>query len=233
MEKQREQPTARSDDRAEAEPEGERVARTRCPFCREDALSTQAAVACEACLARHHAACWSESGSCGACGHRTPLIRAAPRPRRARAVMGALVLLLLGAGLGRFTADRSGTRSEGASAPVTAPPAEAPRTPGWERARATRRATDAVLRRLGIVLEDMVVESVRAGTPAHGLVPEQWAIESVNGVPVEDVIELGDALAIHPEGARVRLGVRGLLIHRNESKVVEVVLGPQPTKLPD
>lgn len=39
---------------------------TRCPYCHEDAEPTEA-VACVACLARHHAGCWDEQGACSAC----------------------------------------------------------------------------------------------------------------------------------------------------------------------
>jgi hypothetical protein len=47
---------------------------TRCPYC-HDAVdrAADAWVACEACLARHHAACWSETGACGAC-HETACV---------------------------------------------------------------------------------------------------------------------------------------------------------------
>ena len=42
----------------------------RCPFCHSDVVPEAADwVACRACLARHHAPCWSESGRCGTCGH--------------------------------------------------------------------------------------------------------------------------------------------------------------------
>lgn len=45
------------------------AAPTRCPFC-HDAVDRAAGgwVACEGCLARHHAGCWAEHGACGACG---------------------------------------------------------------------------------------------------------------------------------------------------------------------
>ncbi len=41
----------------------------RCPFC-HDAVerSKERWVACEACLARHHADCWHEAGACAGCG---------------------------------------------------------------------------------------------------------------------------------------------------------------------
>jgi tetratricopeptide (TPR) repeat protein len=39
----------------------------RCPFCHE---TVGGGVACSACLARHHDACWEENGGCGTCGER-------------------------------------------------------------------------------------------------------------------------------------------------------------------
>lgn len=40
----------------------------RCPFCHEDVeVETQEWVACQACLGRHHASCWSEAGACASC----------------------------------------------------------------------------------------------------------------------------------------------------------------------
>ena len=40
----------------------------RCPFCHA-AVAPEGSdwVACRACLARHHASCWRESGRCGTC----------------------------------------------------------------------------------------------------------------------------------------------------------------------
>ncbi|MBX3466499.1 MAG: hypothetical protein KF878_06330 [Planctomycetes bacterium] len=40
---------------------------TRCPFCHDEA-SAAGSVACQGCLARHHAACWDEGGRCATCG---------------------------------------------------------------------------------------------------------------------------------------------------------------------
>lgn len=41
----------------------------RCPYCHDEVERTKERwVACEACLARHHAACWSENGCCAGCG---------------------------------------------------------------------------------------------------------------------------------------------------------------------
>jgi hypothetical protein len=42
---------------------------TRCPFCHADVDVAGADwVACKGCLARHHLACWGESGACATCG---------------------------------------------------------------------------------------------------------------------------------------------------------------------
>ncbi len=59
---------------------------TRCPYCHERIeLKEESWLACEACLARHHEACWTEGGRCSSCGSTAPLARtghpvAAPRP---------------------------------------------------------------------------------------------------------------------------------------------------------
>ena len=46
-----------------------RVATNRCPFCHDDILIEGSDwVACFCCQARHHHACWDESGACGSCG---------------------------------------------------------------------------------------------------------------------------------------------------------------------
>jgi hypothetical protein len=47
---------------------------TRCPFCHEECLSTENVCACVECLARHHAACWAEGGSCSSCGASQALV---------------------------------------------------------------------------------------------------------------------------------------------------------------
>lgn len=40
----------------------------RCPFCHESVdVEAGDVVVCEGCLARHHGACWAESGACSAC----------------------------------------------------------------------------------------------------------------------------------------------------------------------
>jgi hypothetical protein len=72
-----------------------RVVAHRCPFCHEAVRpDAQAWVACAQCLGRQHAACWAESGRCGACAHERHL--EAPTSRRARPpALGPLVLLFV------------------------------------------------------------------------------------------------------------------------------------------
>lgn len=42
----------------------------RCPFCHDDVQpAVDAWTACARCLARHHAACWSDAARCATCGH--------------------------------------------------------------------------------------------------------------------------------------------------------------------
>ncbi|MCO5166447.1 MAG: hypothetical protein M9894_08790 [Planctomycetes bacterium] len=56
----------------------------RCPYCHDDvAVEAQDWLACARCLARHHAACWTESGRCGGCGAAEALARAGSAPVRA------------------------------------------------------------------------------------------------------------------------------------------------------
>jgi hypothetical protein len=43
---------------------------SRCPYCHQEAGEDgEPAVACTACLARHHEACWDEHKQCAGCGH--------------------------------------------------------------------------------------------------------------------------------------------------------------------
>jgi hypothetical protein len=82
-----------------------RVARSlaRCPYCHEGVASdAEAWVACRGCLARHHLACWSESGACSTCGRHDFLLASHVDPvqgwrRWAPALIGAV--LAGGAGL--------------------------------------------------------------------------------------------------------------------------------------
>jgi hypothetical protein len=70
------------------------VALHRCPFCHDDVRADGGGwVACAACLARHHEACWAEGGRCATCRHEVVLRseRKAPKASRAAAVTSALV----------------------------------------------------------------------------------------------------------------------------------------------
>jgi hypothetical protein len=66
----------RNDVRAAASP-------VRCPYCHADVDPESSEwVACRGCLARHHASCWGEHGTCAACGEDGSLSEsAAPVPR--------------------------------------------------------------------------------------------------------------------------------------------------------
>jgi hypothetical protein len=73
----------------------------RCPFC-HDALAPASDdwVACAGCLARHHPACWRESGACGTCGWQRSLAPAPEEPvarvlpRRAWPRLGSVILVV-------------------------------------------------------------------------------------------------------------------------------------------
>jgi len=57
--------------------DGVEVTANRCPFCHEGVQADGANVACEGCLARHHAPCWDEGGGrCAACGGERALVAA-------------------------------------------------------------------------------------------------------------------------------------------------------------
>jgi hypothetical protein len=50
----------------------------RCPYCRDDVDSATDHRVCQGCLARHHGACWEESGRCAACSGTRALETARP-----------------------------------------------------------------------------------------------------------------------------------------------------------
>jgi len=62
----------------------------RCPYCHDPCGPAEAQVVCQACLARHHAACWDELARCGACGGARGLGEVAPPPPDRRAVLARL-----------------------------------------------------------------------------------------------------------------------------------------------
>lgn len=75
------------------------VERPRCPYCHEAVGGDDEKTGCGACMAWHHRACWSEHGSCSACGATeaagapAPVIvrpEAAPARSSARAVAAAI-----------------------------------------------------------------------------------------------------------------------------------------------
>jgi hypothetical protein len=56
---------------SEREKERVRIPGPRCPYCHEDIeASGLDKLACNACMAWHHKACWEEHGHCAACSHR-------------------------------------------------------------------------------------------------------------------------------------------------------------------
>jgi tetratricopeptide (TPR) repeat protein len=84
-----------------------KVGQNRCPYCHTKVrVAEDEWLLCEACLARHHTACWEEGRCCGTCRHRKPVRRKgvkarAPRqelqpviPPRVLAI-GAVALLLV------------------------------------------------------------------------------------------------------------------------------------------
>lgn len=61
------------------------VASNRCPFCHEHVeIETDEWVSCRSCQARHHEACWTESGACASCGTQVFLSEPREAPPRGR-----------------------------------------------------------------------------------------------------------------------------------------------------
>jgi hypothetical protein len=53
----------------------------RCPFCHDSvSVDQEGWVACSGCLARHHRACWEESGCCGSCSATKCLVQETAQP---------------------------------------------------------------------------------------------------------------------------------------------------------
>jgi TM2 domain-containing membrane protein YozV len=83
----------------------------RCPYCHDRVVTARGGwVACAACLARHHAECWGESGACGACGDGRSAIREATVERSSQAPAAnpgiAAALSFVYAGLGQIYSGR-------------------------------------------------------------------------------------------------------------------------------
>lgn len=214
-----------------------RVERSRCPFCREDVLSTQDVAACEACLARHHGACWTESRACASCGHVVALTRGAARTggRRklallvvvvAAALLGVLgVRLQLEANQDRAFAER---RRQLQAASELAADATERSEAATRLAQDLARAERYVLLRTGMELTGLRCGDVRPGTPAASIaerVGRSFEIKSVDGVPVDTTQELARHLEGLSEGATVKFGVRPSL---RPDEVVTLTLGPAP-----
>ncbi len=76
--------------------DGVRVHVNRCPYCHDDVAQggELESLVCDGCLARHHAACWAESGVCGSCGAARPLSpQVTPIKGRAARLAGAALLI--------------------------------------------------------------------------------------------------------------------------------------------
>lgn len=77
----------------------------RCPFCHDEVRTVGADwVACRSCLARHHAACWTESKKCATCGHEQSIAAGPPATQvlTGRARGGAPVVALVLGGVVAF-----------------------------------------------------------------------------------------------------------------------------------
>lgn len=72
------------------------AALSRCPFCHADAGVAASRGVCAACLARHHEACWTETGRCASCGHTVRLELPQPRPRSLAPLLAVVIALLAG-----------------------------------------------------------------------------------------------------------------------------------------
>lgn len=71
------------------------VSQSRCPYCHDDVpAAAEDGVVCATCLARHHEACWQETGRCASCRHGERLRReSSPAAPRARVGLGLLAAL--------------------------------------------------------------------------------------------------------------------------------------------
>lgn len=122
-------------ERAGAARDDVRLARSpqRCPYCHEGVGPADAGqVACQGCLARHHAACWTEAGRCAACGGIRALEQAGGTTvpvweRRADplpvllvlSLAGAAAIVVLGVGMALFTLGGGSAPLQTAPRPTT------------------------------------------------------------------------------------------------------------------
>ncbi|MCO5168908.1 MAG: hypothetical protein M9894_21420 [Planctomycetes bacterium] len=134
----------------------------RCPFCHDDLRVDDAAswVACQGCLARHHAGCWAEAGRCAACRTDRALARrAGRRPAAVGLVTGLLFGLVGGAGLGHAASERF-VAAPPARAPevvIAASPAVRPRVPAWALERLTFLANEGRVPDAEVLIERLDV----------------------------------------------------------------------------
>jgi hypothetical protein len=119
---------SRDDVRVDASP-------LRCPFCHASVAAVALDwVACKACLARHHAACWSESGACASCGDQLFLPARSAKRRLPGVSLAVVLAVALVSGLG--TAARFFMKADRAPSTIApaAPAAVDPRIPeAWRR----------------------------------------------------------------------------------------------------
>jgi hypothetical protein len=106
--KSKERPTP-NDEPEPVERDDVRLAANRCPFCHDD-VEKAASVACQGCLARHHASCWTESRACSACGCEVSLQAAtatgdARRPGWVVTLCQVLFVAAVGGGLSLINSD--------------------------------------------------------------------------------------------------------------------------------
>lgn len=131
----------------------------RCPFCHDDVRLDRPGswVACQGCLARHHAGCWTEARRCAACRADGALARGGGRrPAVVALASGVLLGLVGGVGLSRVPFERlraSSTTAE-VTVAVTRPPtgmvvepnAAGPEIPDWALERLMFLANEGRLR---------------------------------------------------------------------------------------
>ncbi|MBX3466427.1 MAG: hypothetical protein KF878_05955 [Planctomycetes bacterium] len=128
----------------------------RCPFCHDDVRLDRPGswVACQGCLARHHAGCWTEARRCAACRADGALARGGGRrPAVVALATGVLLGLVGGVGLSRVPVER--LRASSTAAEVTAVVVTPAATrPTAVAAVAPERVPEWVLERLGFLASE-------------------------------------------------------------------------------
>lgn len=168
----------------------------RCPFCHDHvAIDAAGWVACVACLARHHAACWREGARCSACGRAE--VMAPPRTaarRRLATITAAATLGLLAAWWSHDPLDRRHDGDVVAAREVAAPRAQDPlervrtlmQQGDWTAARA--RLAEVAPLADGAVVAALDEECAREAE-AERLYRDVVDVPSLRGGPDPDWIE--------------------------------------------